>query len=195
LAGSEQAGDGRGAGAEFFDEFTKPAGELAAFGGEGGEPHLPVESGLKRGDLGWETVRGAGLVAEEEGLPVGAVGAVFEDEFGAADGHNGKEAVARGEMPRSKNSFPRTKDGQSHAGGESGGGEENREGDGELDGRGEGTEVAPRHGGPRQGNFFRAEEMGPVSVVDEGEREGGGKEVKVSVVAGEGDKEHEGEKG
>jgi len=52
LAGSEEAGDGGGAGEEFFDEFGKPAGELAAFSGEGGEPHLPIEPGLERGDLG-----------------------------------------------------------------------------------------------------------------------------------------------
>ena len=52
LAGGEKPGDGGGAGAEFFDEFGEPVGELAALGGEGGEPHLPIEPGLERGDLG-----------------------------------------------------------------------------------------------------------------------------------------------
>lgn len=149
LVGGEEVGDGGGAGAELFDEFGEPAGELAAFGGEGGEPHLPIEPRLEGGDLGRETVRGAGLVAEEEGLPVGAVGAVFENEFGAADGHDGKEAVAGGEMPRGENFLPGSQERSAHSGGESGGGEENREGDGELDGRGEGAEVPPRDGDPR----------------------------------------------
>lgn len=40
---------------EFFEEWREPAWELAALGGEGGKPHLPVESGLERGDFGWES--------------------------------------------------------------------------------------------------------------------------------------------
>jgi len=132
LAGSEKAGDDGGSGAEFFDEFGEPAGELAAFGREGGKPHLPVEPGLEGGDLGWNAVGRSGLVAEEERLPVGAVPAVFEDEFGAADGHDGEKAVAGGEVPRGENSFPRVKDGYANAGEESGSDEEHGKGKGKL---------------------------------------------------------------
>jgi len=116
---------------------------------------------------------------------------VFEDKFGAANGHDGEEAVAGGEMPRGKGSFHRTEERQGHAGGESGGGEQDGKSDGELDDGEEGAEVPPGYGSPRQGNFFRAEEAGPISVVDEGEGETGGEEVEVGVVAGEGDEEHE----
>ena len=195
LAGGEEASDGGGAGAELFDEFGEPAGELAAFGGEGGEPHLPVEPRLEGGDLRREPVRGSGLVAEEEGLPVGAVGAVFEDEFGAADSHDGEEAVAGGEMPGGESFFQRTEEGEGHARGESGGGKEDGEGDGKLDDGGDGAEMAPRHGGPGEREFVRGEEAGPVAVFNEGEREGGGEKVEVGVVAGEGDEGHEAEEG
>ncbi|MEY5062222.1 MAG: hypothetical protein RLZZ112_186 [Verrucomicrobiota bacterium] len=77
LVGGEEVSDGGGAGAELFDEFGEPAGELAAFGGKGGEPHLPIEPGLEGGDLGREPVGRPGLVAEKKRLPVGAVPAVF----------------------------------------------------------------------------------------------------------------------
>ena len=48
----------------------------------------------------WETIWGASFVGKQDGLPFETVGAAFEDEFGAARGHNGEEAVAGGEMPR-----------------------------------------------------------------------------------------------
>ena len=111
LARGEEAGHGGGAGAELFDEFGEPAGELAAFGGEGGEPHLPIEPWLEGGDLGRETVRWARLIAEEERLPVSTVGTVFEDEFGASDRHDGEEAVAGSEMPRGESFFQGTDEG------------------------------------------------------------------------------------
>ena len=146
LAGSEEAGDGGGAGAEFFDEFGEPAGELASFGGEGGEPHLPVEPGLERGDLGREAVGWAGLVAEEKGLPVDAVDAVFEGEFRATDGHDGKKTVSGGKMPRGENSFPRVEDGYADAGEEPGSDGQHGKGKGKLQEGGEGAEMAPGNG-------------------------------------------------
>lgn len=91
---------------EFFEEWREPAWELAALGGEGGKPHLPVESGLERGDLGWESIGRAGFVGKEDGLPIESVGTAFEGEFGAASGHNGEESVARGEMPRGERVLP-----------------------------------------------------------------------------------------
>ena len=45
--GGEKIPDIRVSFLEFFEERSEPTGELAPFGGEGGEPHLPVESGLK----------------------------------------------------------------------------------------------------------------------------------------------------
>jgi hypothetical protein len=71
--GREKIPDFRFASMEFFKEGSEPTWELAAFCGEGCEPHLPVESGLERGDLGWETIRGAGLVFEYDGLPLNSV--------------------------------------------------------------------------------------------------------------------------
>ena len=195
LARGEEAGHGGGAGAELFDEFGEPAGELAAFGGEGGEPHLPIEPWLEGGDLGRETVRWARLIAEEERLPVSTVGTVFKNEFGAAYGHDGEEAVAGGEMPRSESFFQGTEQGQGHAGGESGGGEENGERHGKLDEGGEGAEEAPRDGGPGKRNGWEGKEPGPVTIFDEGEGEGGGEEVEVSVIAGESNEGHEAEEG
>ena len=85
---------------EFFEERAEPTWELAAFGGEGGKPHLPVESGLEGGNLGRETIWGTSFVGKLDGLPIESVGAAFEGEFGAARGHNGEEAVTGGEMPR-----------------------------------------------------------------------------------------------
>ena len=84
---------------EFFEEGREPTWELAAFGGKGGEPHLPVETRLEGGDLGRESIGRACFVGKLDGLPIESVGAAFEGEFGAASGHNGEESVAGGEMP------------------------------------------------------------------------------------------------
>jgi hypothetical protein len=92
--GREKIPDFRFASMEFFKEGSEPVGELAAFRGESGKPHLPVKTGLERGDLGWETIRGAGLVFEYDGLPLDSVGTPFEGEFGAASGHDSKETIA-----------------------------------------------------------------------------------------------------
>jgi len=194
LAGGEEVGDGGGTGAELFDEFGEPTGELAAFGGEGGKPHLPVEPWLEGGDLGRETVGRSGFVAKEDGLPFGAVGAVFEDEFRAADGHDGEEAVTGGKMPRGESFFQGTKEGKGHAGGESGGGEEDGESNGKLDNGSNGAKEAPGNGCPGERDFLRGKEAGPVTVIDEGEGEGGGEEIEVGVVAGERDEGHQGQK-
>jgi hypothetical protein len=91
---------------EFFDERRKPTWELAAFSGEGSEPHLPVESGLERSDLGRETIGRACFVGKQDGLPFESVRTAFEGEFGAASGHDRKEAIPRCEMPRGEGSFP-----------------------------------------------------------------------------------------
>jgi hypothetical protein len=91
---------------EFFEERSEPTGELAPFGGKGGEPHLPVESGLERGDLGREAVGWACFVGKQDGLPIESVGTAFEGEFGAASGHDSEEAIAGSEMPRGEGSFP-----------------------------------------------------------------------------------------
>jgi hypothetical protein len=104
--GGEKIPDIRVSFLEFFKKRSEPTGELAPFGGKGGEPHLPVESGLERGDLGWETVWGAGLVFKYDRLPLDSVGTALEGEFGASSGHDSKKAVSRGQMPWGKSSFP-----------------------------------------------------------------------------------------
>jgi hypothetical protein len=104
--GREKIPDFRFASMEFFKKGSEPTWELAAFCGEGCEPHLPVESGLERGDLGWETIRRAGLVFEYDGLPLNSVGTPLEGEFGAASGHNGEESVAGVKMPWGESSLP-----------------------------------------------------------------------------------------
>ena len=91
---------------DFFDEGRKPTWELAPFGGEGGEPHLPVETGLERGNLGWEPIGRACFVGKLDGLPLDSIGTALEGEFGAASGHDSEEAIAGGEMPRGEGSFP-----------------------------------------------------------------------------------------
>ena len=84
---------------KFLEERSEPTWELAAFGGKGGEPHLPVETRLEGGDLGRESIGRASFIGKEDGLPIESVGTAFEGEFGAASGHDGEESVAGGEMP------------------------------------------------------------------------------------------------
>jgi len=104
--GGEKIPDIRVALLEFFEERGEPTWELTPFGGEGGKPHLPVESGLKGRDLGWESIGRACFIGKQDGFPCESVGTAFEGEFGATSGHNGEEAVAGGEMPWGKGSFP-----------------------------------------------------------------------------------------
>jgi hypothetical protein len=91
---------------KFLEERSEPTWELTPFGGEGGEPHLPVESGLKGCDLGWESFGRACFVGKQDGLPIESVGTAFEGEFWAASGHNGEESVAGVKMPWGEGSFP-----------------------------------------------------------------------------------------
>ena len=91
---------------KFLEERSEPTWELAAFGGKGGEPHLPVETGLEGSDLGRESIGRASFVGKLEWLPLNSVGTAFECEFWAASGHNGEESVAGGEMPWGEGSFP-----------------------------------------------------------------------------------------
>lgn len=67
---------------------------------------MPVESGLKGGDLGRETIWGTSFVGKLDGLPLDSVGTAFEGEFWAASGHNGEESVAGVKMPWGEGSFP-----------------------------------------------------------------------------------------
>ena len=106
---------------ELLEKRGEPTRELAPFGGEGGEPHLPVESGLKGRDLGWEPIGRSGFIGKEDGLPIESVGTAFESEFGAASGHDREEAVAGGEMPRGEDSFPIIKNGDGDARDQAGG--------------------------------------------------------------------------
>ena len=121
LSGGEETGDRGGTRVELFDELSEPGWKLASFSGKGGEPHLPVESGLKGCDLGWKTIGGTGLVFEHDGLPLESVGTAFEGEFGAASGHDREEAIAGGEMPRGEDSFPVIKNGDGEARDQAGG--------------------------------------------------------------------------
>jgi len=104
--GGEKIPDFGFAHSEFFDEGREPTWELATFSGEGGKPHLPVESGLEGGDLGRQTTWGTSFVGKQDGLPIESVGTAFESEFGAASGHDSEKSVAGGEMPWGKGSFP-----------------------------------------------------------------------------------------
>jgi len=79
---------------------------LASFGGKGGEPHLPVEAGLERGDLRRYSIRGTGFVGKLDGFPGLAVATLLEGDFWSAGGHDGKETVSGGEMPRSEGILP-----------------------------------------------------------------------------------------
>ena len=94
--GREKIPDFRFASMEFFKKGSEPTWELAPFGGKGGEPHLPVESGLERGDVGREAVGWACFVGKQDGLPIESVGTAFEGEFGASSGHDSKKAILRG---------------------------------------------------------------------------------------------------
>ena len=119
--GREKIPDFRFASMEFLKEGSEPTWELAAFRRERGKPHLPVKTGVEGGDLGWETIRRAGLVFECNGLPLNSVGTPFEGEFGAASGHDSKETIAGGEVPRGEGSFPVVKNGDGEARNQSGG--------------------------------------------------------------------------
>ena len=109
--GREKIPDFRFASMEFFKKGSEPTWELAAFCGEGGKPHLPVESGLEGGDLGRETICRTSFVGKLDGLPLDSVGTAFEGEFWSASGHNGEESVAGGEMPWGEGSFPQSEKG------------------------------------------------------------------------------------
>ena len=104
--GGEKIPDFRVAFLKFLEEGREPTWKLTPLGGEGGEPHLPVKSGLEGGDLGRETIGRAGFVGKQDGLPIESVGAAFEGKFGAASGHNGEESVAGGEMPWGERILP-----------------------------------------------------------------------------------------
>ena len=91
---------------KFFEKGGEPAWELALLSGESREPHLPVEAGLERGDLGREAVGGAGFVGKKDGIPAESVGTAFEGDFGAASGHDGEETVTRGEVPGGERVLP-----------------------------------------------------------------------------------------
>ena len=67
---------------------------------------MPVESGLKGGDLGRETIWGTSFVGKLDGLPLDSVGTAFDCEFGAASGHNGEESVAGVKMPWGERILP-----------------------------------------------------------------------------------------
>ena len=67
---------------------------------------MPVEAGLKRGDLRRDSIRGTGFVGKLDGFPGLTVRALFDGNFRAADRHDGKETVSGGEMPRSERIFP-----------------------------------------------------------------------------------------
>ena len=56
---------------------------------------------------------------------------------------------------------------------------------------GQGAEMAPGNRCPRQRYRFATKEEGIIAVVDEGEAEGGGKEIEVGIVPREGNKGHE----
>ena len=90
---------------KFLEERSEPTWKLTPLGGEGGEPHLPVESGLKGGDLRGEPIGWACFVGKQDGLPIESVGTAFESEFGASSGHDSEEAIAGGEMPWGEGSF------------------------------------------------------------------------------------------
>ena len=96
---------------EFLEERGEPTWELTPFGREGGEPHLPVESGLEGRDLWWESIGRTRFEGNQDGLPIESVGTAFESEFGATSGHDSEEAIAGGEMPRGEGSFPMSEKG------------------------------------------------------------------------------------
>jgi len=104
--GREKIPDFRFASMDFFDEGREPAWELATFSGEGGEPHLPVESGLKRCDLGREPIGRACFVGKQDGLPLDSIRTALEGEFGASSGHDSEEAIAGVKMPWGESTFP-----------------------------------------------------------------------------------------
>jgi len=61
---------------------------------------------LERGDLGRDSIGGTGFVREINGFPELAVATLFDCDFRPTGGHDGKETVSGGEVPRGKGSFP-----------------------------------------------------------------------------------------
>ena len=150
---------------KFLEKRSEPTWELAPFGGEGGEPHLPVESGLEGGNLGRETICRASFVGKQDGLPIESVGTAFEGEFGSTSCHDSEEAIAGGEMPWGERIFPC---GLRGAGEKLQSEKEKRDSEGQLEQGGERGEMAPRNGRPRKRNCFGLEPVGEVTVFDEG---------------------------
>ena len=73
-------------------EVKKP-GCISDISPEGCKPHLPVQTGLVRGDKRGRNRWIACFVVEVIGLPCRAVCAAFQDDFWALGGHDPKQAV------------------------------------------------------------------------------------------------------
>src|SRR2546421_3851270 len=87
----QQSQDLRGAFEQASAQVYEPG--ILLIMAQGGEPHLPVESGLMGLDELWATFQIAGFVFELVFEPGDAVVAAFNDDFGPGSGHDGKEAV------------------------------------------------------------------------------------------------------
>lgn len=184
--GGEEMPDGGISLLEFGEERFAPSWKLAAFGGEGGEPHLPIETRLEGGDLRGCAVGRSCFVREKNGLPDFAVGTLLEGDFGSASGHDGEETVTRGEMPRGEGFWPTIGERrrQEMEGGKEGGDRER-----ELEKGGGGSEVAPRNGRVRGGEMSGLKKAGPKVVGQERQSKGEGEQIKEGVIPSEGDEE------